>query len=247
MFLTTHYMDEAENLADRIAVIAGGRIVAEGTPGTLGGRDRMAATIRFTLPGGHRASASCRTRSGRWPTPGADGAVALRTRRAARPASGTSPSGRSRATWTCRTSRCARPTLEDVYLSAAPQAAGGGARDPRRRGSCSHQARYDLLGFLRNRQARFFTLVLPLIFLVIFVSVFGNHTVGPEHVKASTYYVPGPVGARDHRRLVREPRDLAHRAAGGGRAQAPPGDAGAGVGADRRAHADRDGHLARSS
>jgi ABC-2 type transport system ATP-binding protein len=50
VFLTTHYMDEAEQLADRIAVIADGRIVAQGTPGTLGGRDRMAATIRFTLP-----------------------------------------------------------------------------------------------------------------------------------------------------------------------------------------------------
>jgi ABC-2 type transport system ATP-binding protein len=50
VFLTTHYMDEAEQLADRIAVIAAGRIVAEGTPGTLGGRNRMAATIRFTLP-----------------------------------------------------------------------------------------------------------------------------------------------------------------------------------------------------
>jgi ABC-2 type transport system permease protein len=54
-----------------------------------------------------------------------------------------------------------------------------------------HQTRYDLLAFLRNRQARYFTLLLPLILLVIFVSVFGNHTVGPEHVKSSTYYVPG--------------------------------------------------------
>jgi ABC-2 type transport system ATP-binding protein len=52
VFLTTHYMDEAEELADRIAVIAGGRIVAEGTPGTLGGRNSMASTIRFTLPRG---------------------------------------------------------------------------------------------------------------------------------------------------------------------------------------------------
>jgi ABC-2 type transport system ATP-binding protein len=50
IFLTTHYMDEAEHLADRIAVIAAGRIIAEGTPKTLGGRDRMTATIRFTLP-----------------------------------------------------------------------------------------------------------------------------------------------------------------------------------------------------
>jgi ABC-2 type transport system ATP-binding protein len=50
VFLTTHYMDEAEHLADRVAVIADGRIVAEGTPGTLAGRERAAAEIRFSLP-----------------------------------------------------------------------------------------------------------------------------------------------------------------------------------------------------
>jgi ABC-2 type transport system permease protein len=54
-----------------------------------------------------------------------------------------------------------------------------------------HQTRYDLLTFARNRQARFFTVLLPVIFLVIFVSIFGNQIVGPEQVKASTYYVPG--------------------------------------------------------
>ena len=40
--LTTHYMDEAQALADRVAVISGGRIIAEGTPSTLGGRDTAA-------------------------------------------------------------------------------------------------------------------------------------------------------------------------------------------------------------
>jgi len=50
VFLTTHYMDEAEHLADRIAVIAAGRIVTQGTPQTLGGRDTLPATISFTLP-----------------------------------------------------------------------------------------------------------------------------------------------------------------------------------------------------
>lgn len=54
-----------------------------------------------------------------------------------------------------------------------------------------HQARYDMLGILRNRQARFFTLVLPLLFLIIFVGVFGDHVVGPGRTKASAYYVPG--------------------------------------------------------
>jgi ABC-2 type transport system permease protein len=54
-----------------------------------------------------------------------------------------------------------------------------------------HQARYDLLGILRNRQARFFTLALPILFLVIFDSIFGNHVVGPGSMKALAYYVPG--------------------------------------------------------
>jgi ABC-2 type transport system permease protein len=55
----------------------------------------------------------------------------------------------------------------------------------------AHQTRYELLTFARNRQARFFTVLLPVIFLVIFVSVFGNSQTGPEHIEASTYYVPG--------------------------------------------------------
>jgi len=52
VFLTTHYMDEAEFLADRIAVIAQGQIVAEGTPATLAGRDHAATEIVFSLPAG---------------------------------------------------------------------------------------------------------------------------------------------------------------------------------------------------
>jgi len=55
IFLTTHYMEEAENLADRIAVLSAGRVVAEGTPQTLAGRDRMYSTISFTLPAGAAA------------------------------------------------------------------------------------------------------------------------------------------------------------------------------------------------
>jgi ABC-2 type transport system ATP-binding protein len=52
ILLTTHYMDEAQQLADRIAVIADGSIVAEGTPDTLGGRQQAEATVRFALPDG---------------------------------------------------------------------------------------------------------------------------------------------------------------------------------------------------
>ena len=50
VFLTTHDLDEAEYLADRITVLCAGHIAAAGTPQTLGGRDHMTAAISFTLP-----------------------------------------------------------------------------------------------------------------------------------------------------------------------------------------------------
>ncbi len=47
VFLTTHYMDEAQRLADRVTIIAGGEIVARGTPEDLGDRESQPATIRY--------------------------------------------------------------------------------------------------------------------------------------------------------------------------------------------------------
>jgi ABC-2 type transport system ATP-binding protein len=51
VFLTTHYMDEAQRLADRVTIIAGGEIVARGTPEDLGEREAQAATIRYRSGG----------------------------------------------------------------------------------------------------------------------------------------------------------------------------------------------------
>ncbi|MER5648841.1 ABC transporter ATP-binding protein [Streptosporangium sp. NPDC002524] len=53
--LTTHYLDEAEALADRVAVVAGGRIVAEGEPKTLGGRAAAKALVSWSDEGGHHS------------------------------------------------------------------------------------------------------------------------------------------------------------------------------------------------
>jgi ABC-2 type transport system ATP-binding protein len=55
VLLTTHYMDEAERLADRIAVIAHGEIVATGTPDSLGKRRQLAGEISFSIPRGVEA------------------------------------------------------------------------------------------------------------------------------------------------------------------------------------------------
>ena len=61
VLLTTHYMDEAQFLADRVAVVADGRIVAEGSPASLGHRDRAQARIRYRPAPGMPAPAGLRS------------------------------------------------------------------------------------------------------------------------------------------------------------------------------------------
>jgi ABC-2 type transport system permease protein len=58
-----------------------------------------------------------------------------------------------------------------------------------------HQFRYDQKAFWRNPASLFFTVSLPVIFLVIFASIFGNDTVdiNGDTVKTTTYYVPAIV------------------------------------------------------
>jgi len=121
VFLTTHYMDEAEYLADRIAVLAGGRIVAEGTPKTLGGRDRMTAVIRFTLPDGltvRDLPADLQAVS----DDGGNGRATLRSATALTDV-------RTLAQWAMERGvdlpdlEVSRPTLEDVYLELTAPAA----------------------------------------------------------------------------------------------------------------------------
>ena len=50
--MSSHYMDEVEALAQRVAVLSRGRIVAAGSPSSIGGRDRSEVTIRFGFPKG---------------------------------------------------------------------------------------------------------------------------------------------------------------------------------------------------
>lgn len=53
------------------------------------------------------------------------------------------------------------------------------------------QLRADLRVFVRNPAAMFFTAILPILFLVLFVAIFGNHTDDKLHIKVSTLQVPG--------------------------------------------------------
>ncbi|GLW05091.1 ABC transporter [Microtetraspora sp. NBRC 13810] len=55
ILLTTHYLDEAEALADRVAVVARGQVVATGDPATLGGRAAAQATVSWSQDGERRS------------------------------------------------------------------------------------------------------------------------------------------------------------------------------------------------
>ncbi len=109
VFLTTHFMDEAQYLADRVAVIASGEIVAEGTPDTIAGRHRMTPRIRFRLPDDAPAIPDWGQR------PGHEGAFELQ-------AEDPTKMLHVMTDWAVghgvsfETIEVARPSLEDVYL-----------------------------------------------------------------------------------------------------------------------------------
>ncbi len=112
VFLTTHYMEEAQRLADRVAIIAAGRIVAEGRPDELGGREARPAQIRFRLPVGVAAG---ELPGGLGAEPGGDGELTISTRTPVEPL--------NRLTgWALERSidldglQVIRPSLEDVYI-----------------------------------------------------------------------------------------------------------------------------------
>lgn len=58
ILLTTHYLDEAEELADRVAVITAGRIIEVSTPALLGGRSTAKATVTWMGPAGIQSEES---------------------------------------------------------------------------------------------------------------------------------------------------------------------------------------------
>jgi ABC-2 type transport system permease protein len=56
-----------------------------------------------------------------------------------------------------------------------------------------HQFRFDQKIFWRNPASVFFTVMLPVFFMVIFQLLFGDQTVSGRHIKVSTYYVPAII------------------------------------------------------
>jgi ABC-2 type transport system ATP-binding protein len=120
--LTTHYMEEAEALADRVAVIQGGRLVALDTPANLVAREGAEAMISFDLPDGVDAADL--------PVLGV-GAVRTRGTRVDIPTAAPTRDLNELTEWAlARDLRLAgltmaRPTLEDVYLDLTEAGSDG--------------------------------------------------------------------------------------------------------------------------
>jgi len=119
VLLTTHYMDEAEHLADRVGVVVAGRLVALGTPAEIGGEARTSSTITFRLPAGVAVSelpdlgVALRAQGGDWQVRTARPTEVLERLIGWSHSRGTALSGLT----------VERPSLEDIYLELIEQAA----------------------------------------------------------------------------------------------------------------------------
>ena len=125
VLLTTHFMDEAQFLADRVAVIAGGRIVATGPPQSLAGRDAARALVRFRLPEGTAPPAGLDVRMA------GDGFFEFAPEdltRGVHDLSGWAIGAGA----SLETLQIVRPSLEDVYLELTGAPAAGGGVEPAR-------------------------------------------------------------------------------------------------------------------
>jgi ABC-2 type transport system ATP-binding protein len=133
VLLTTHYLDEAQALADRVAVIVGGRIVEEGPPAELGGRQTAGSRIVFKLAADAPPL----------PPPLAEARQPSRTPEAGRHELSTDdplPLLARLAEWASAQDvhvdalEVIRPSLEDVYLQLTADAARSSAEDGGRAG-----------------------------------------------------------------------------------------------------------------
>jgi ABC-2 type transport system ATP-binding protein len=118
VFLTTHFMDEAQYLADRVAVMVDGAIVASGPPEAIGGRDELPTEIRFALPDGIDTSAL--------PVPpgaaiSTDAGIVLVTTSAGVKAAHEITGWALASGIELRRFSVTQPTLEDVYLALTSQ------------------------------------------------------------------------------------------------------------------------------
>ena len=175
MLLTTHYLDEAEALADRVGVIARGRLVEVAVPSSLGGRETAPAVVSWTEDGGapdggHRHADGVRAGAGRRGSP-------------ARCPSWPSPARPSR---TCTCAMIGEPVMTTT-TTRTDAVLPSFASVYRTRGSV------ELKEFFRQRESVVFTLAFPVILLAVFGAVL-DYDIGGG-VTFTQYFMAGIIAA----------------------------------------------------
>ena len=207
VMLTTHYMDEAQALADRLAVISAGQVVAEAPrpPSAAGpgpGPDPVRAAGRLPPRRPAARRGNDRRRAGQHRDRGADGGAARSHRLGTAPGRGAGRAHRGpaqpgrRLPAPHRRDRAERK--EHVMATVTHQ-----AHRPRQRGITRralrhdaalawHQVRYEQLSFWRNPQSAFFTFVFPVVIIVLFAGLFRSAGRSSYFYGLSVlqYYVP---------------------------------------------------------
>ena len=202
VLLTTHYMDEVEALAQRVAVLFGQEIVASGTPSSIGGRDLGAVTIRFRLPEG--------VALGELPMaaePAGDGQVVIHTEdelRVLHELTGWALAGGHALGGAVGAARVAGghlPRTDEVGRMSARVGSDAGALEVPEKGSfrglsdlplVARQVWFEQLSFWLNPIGALMTIAFSVIFLILLGATAGTSTVSAYgHIKLIDYYVAG--------------------------------------------------------
>jgi ABC-2 type transport system ATP-binding protein len=120
VLLTTHYLDEAEALANRVVVIAAGRVVANAAPAALGGPERHSTRVSFVPEGALAGAALPRELDG---AEVRGGRVTIRTETPTATVAALTAWARGRGVEEVPGLAVTRPSLEDVYLSLIEEGA----------------------------------------------------------------------------------------------------------------------------
>ena len=177
ILLTTHYLDEAEHLADRVGVIAAGRLLAVDTPAALGGRSAEEATVSWEEDGVRRTITTVDPHRRRRPPRGPD------------------------AGW--RGSRPHRhPTLARGHLPHPHRPPRGPGPDggPRMRAVALGVDRtlLELKMYSREKEAVFFSFLFPILLLALFSVIFSSQfaeSAAQDGMTAGGYFLPGMLSA----------------------------------------------------
>ena len=179
ILLTTHYLDEAEQLADRVGVIAAGRLLALDTPANLGGRASEEATVAWTEGGQRHSAAHGHPHARGQPPRRAARRRGPRARREPALARGHLPLAH-------------RPARHGRGASHAPD--GGHGMNAVALGL--DRTVLELKMYSREKEAVFFSFLFPILMLTLFSVIFGDEMeAGGAQMSAAEYFLPGMISA----------------------------------------------------